>query len=419
MRQIAAAVREAPAPDARTRSDALLDGMAVLYTDGYAAAAPILHRALHLFASDELTLDEGLRGGWLAAVAAADLWDDVRWDVLSRRHLDAVRAAGALSVIPLALNSRIIFDVFSGDVTEAAALVSESRWIAEATAGQNTLTPYGDVCLAALRGREEQAEPLIQESLDDAFSRGQGVGVTTMYWARALLCNGLARYGDALDAAQRATADPLELGAPKLALPELVEAGVHSGELAVAAAALEKLSDLARASGTEYALGVEAAAGALVSEGGRAEDLYREAIERLRRTRIRIGLARAQLRYGEWLRREGSRVDARTQQLTAHQALTAAGAEAFAERARRELLATGETVRKRTVETFAELTAQEAHIAKLAAAGHTNPEIAATLYLSPRTVEWHLRKVFAKVGVSTRRQLRGSLLDAGHKSSPA
>ncbi|MDQ1657350.1 MAG: hypothetical protein QOD41_2433, partial [Cryptosporangiaceae bacterium] len=419
MRQIAAAVREAPAPDARTRSDALLDGMAVLYTDGYAAAAPILHRALHLFASDELTLDEGLRGGWLAAVAAADLWDDVRWDVLSRRHLDAVRAAGALSVIPLALNSRIIFDVFSGDVTEAAALVSESRWIAEATAGQNTLTPYGDVCLAALRGREEQAEPLIQESLDDAFSRGQGVGVTTMYWARALLCNGLARYGDALDAAQRATADPLELGAPKLALPELVEAGVHSGELAVAAAALEKLSDLARASGTEYALGVEAAAGALVSEGGRAEDLYREAIERLRRTRIRIGLARAQLRYGEWLRREGRRVDARTQLRTAHQALTAVGAEAFAERARRELLATGETVRKRTVETFAELTAQEAHIAKLAAAGHTNPEIAATLYLSPRTVEWHLRKVFAKVGVSTRRQLRGSLLDAGHKSSPA
>jgi DNA-binding CsgD family transcriptional regulator len=192
---------------------------------------------------------------------------------------------------------------------------------------------------------------------------------------------------------------------------------VRSGQTGVAAAALERLCDMTRASGTEYALAVEAASRALVYEGSAAEDLYREAIERLGRTGIRVGLARAQLRYGEWLRREGRRVDARTQLRTAHEALAAMGAGAFAERARRELLATGETVRKRTVETYEELTAQEAHIAKLAGEGLTNPEIAAALYISPRTVEWHLRKIFGKVGVSTRRQLRGYLLDAEPKAT--
>jgi DNA-binding CsgD family transcriptional regulator len=317
--------------------------------------------------------------------------------------------------MPVALNTRIIFDLFSGDVTAAASLARESRWIAVVTRGENTLTPYGEVCLAALRGHEESAEPLIQDSLNDSIARGQGVGVNLMHWARALLCNGLARYDDALDAARQATVDPLELGPTKLALPELVEAGVRSGQNGVAAAALERLCDMTRASGSEYALAVEAASRAIVYEGGAAEDLYREAIERLGRTGIRVGLARAQLRYGEWLRREGRRVDARTQLRTAYEALTAMGVGAFAERARRELLATGETVRKRTVETYEKLTAQEAHIAKLAGEGLTNPEIAAALYISPRTVEWHLRKIFGKVGVSTRRQLRGYLLDAEPK----
>jgi DNA-binding CsgD family transcriptional regulator len=412
LREVAEAVRGAPPPGAATRTDLLLNAVAVLYTDGYATAAPLLHRTVAVFGAGDLTMDEAVRGVWLAAVAAMDLWDDEHWDVLSRRHLDAVRAAGALSVIPLALNSRIIFDLFNGDVAEAASLVRESRWIAEVSGGENTLTPYGEVCLAALRGREEHAGPLIQGGLDDCVARGQGIGVTMMYWARALLGNGLARYHDALQAARQATAQPLELGLTKLALPEVVEAGVHSGQTAVATAAFEQLSDMTRASGTEYALAVEAAARALVSEGATAEDLYREAIERFGRTRIRVGLARAQLRYGEWLRRAGRRVDARTQLRTAHQTLTALGVEAFAERARRELLATGETARKRTVATHDELTAQEAHIAKLAGEGLTNSEIAAALYISPRTVEWHLRKVFAKVGVRTRRQLRGSLLMA-------
>jgi ATP/maltotriose-dependent transcriptional regulator MalT len=227
-----------------------------------------------------------------------------------------------------------------------------------------------------------------------------------MYSARAVLYNGLGRYEDALAAAQEATTDPLELGPTKWALAELVEAGARSGHIDVAAGAFEQLSAMTRASCTNLALGIEAARHALLREHDNAEELYREALERLRHTRIRVEFARAQLLYGEWLRRQGRRVDARAQLRMAYEALAAMGVEAFADRARHELLATGETVRKRTVETHGELTAQEAHIARLAAEGLTNPEIAAALYLSPRTVEWHLRKIFTKLGVSTRRQLR-------------
>jgi len=190
------------------------------------------------------------------------------------------------------------------------------------------------------------------------------------------------------------------------ALAEVVEAGVRSGDVGAAEAGFVQLSAMTCASGTNLALGSEAAKGALLRDGETAEGLYQEAIERLRRTRMRFELARTQLLYGEWLRREGRRVDARTQLRTAYEALTAMGVEAFADRARRELGATGETVRKRTVETQSQLTEQEAHIARLAAEGHTNPEIAAALYISPRTVEWHLRKVFMKLGVTSRRQLR-------------
>jgi DNA-binding CsgD family transcriptional regulator len=412
MRQVAQAVRAAPRPEPPSRADLLLDGVSRLYTDGYAGAAPILHRAVAVFGSADLTMDEALRGAWLAAIAAIDLWDDGNWDVLSRRHLDAVRAVGALSAIPLALHTRIIYDLVSGDMAGAAALVRESRWIAEVTGGENTLTPYGEVCLAALRGDEQQAEPWIQDRLNECVARGQGVGMTMMYWARALLCNGLARYDDALEAARQATVDPLELGPTKLALPEVVEAGVRSGRIEAAEAALDQLTVMTRASGTGYALAVEAGARALLADGDAADELYREEIERLGRTKIRVGLARAQLRYGEWLRRGGRRVDARIQLRSAYESLSALGVDAFAERARRELLATGETVRKRTAPADDELTAREAHIAGLAGQGFTNSEIAAALYISPRTVEWHLRKIFSKVGVSTRRQLRGSPAEA-------
>jgi DNA-binding CsgD family transcriptional regulator len=406
MRRVAEAVREMPAPRAPGKADLLLEGMAVLYTDGYAASAPLLHRAVQTFGREDLTLDEALHSAWVAAVAAVDLWDDVHWDILSQRHLDVVRQAGALSLLPLALASRAIFDIHSGNLAAAAALVAESHWVAEVTGGENTLTPIPEAWLAAMRGHEKHAEQLIQDTLNAATALGQGVALNMMYSARAALCNGLGRYEDALAAAREAATDPLELGPTKWALAELVEAGVRSGNTGAAAGAFGQLSVMTRASGTDLALGIEAARGALLRDDDTAERLYREAIERLGRTRIRVELARAQLLYGEWLRREGRRADARAQLRTAHEALTAMGVEAFADRARHELAATGETVRKRTVETRGELTSQEAHIARLAAEGLTSPEIAAALYLSPRTVEWHLRKIFTKLGVSTRRQLR-------------
>ena len=310
-------------------------------------------------------------------------------------------------MLPLALASRAIFDIHSGNLAAASSLVAESQWVAEVTGGENTLTPIPEAWLAAMRGHEKRAEQLIQDTLNAATALGQGVALNMMYSARAVLCNGLGRYEDALAAAREAATDPLELGPTKWALAELVEAGVRSGHTDVAAGAFEQLSAMTRASGTELALGIEAARRALLRDDA-AEELYLEALERLRHTRIRVEFARAQLLYGEWLRRHGRRVDARTQLRTAHEALIAMGVEAFADRARRELAATGETLRKRTVETPGELTAQEAHIARLAEEGLTSREIAAALYLSPRTVEWHLAKIFTKLGVSTRRQLRRS-----------
>jgi len=406
MKQVAAAVREAPPPDATNRADLLLDGLAVLYTEGYAASAPLLHRAMRAFGDGDLTFEEAVRAAWTAAVVAVDLWDDEHWDVLTRRYLDMVRQAGALSVLPLALASRAVFETYSGDLAASAALVAESPWVAEVTGGENVLTPMPEACLAAMRGDEKPAELLIQDTMIAATDRGQGVGVNMMHAARALLCNGLGRYEDALAAAQEGADDPLELGPPNWALAELVEAGARSGNHDVATAAFEQLSAMAGASGTDFALGIEASRGALLRDDATAERLHREAIERLGRTRIRVELARAQLLYGEWLRRQGLRVDARSQLRTAYEALAAMGVGAFAERARRELAATGESVRKRTFETESELTPQESHIARLAAEGLTNPEIAAALYVSPRTVEWHLRKIFTKLGVTTRRQLR-------------
>jgi ATP/maltotriose-dependent transcriptional regulator MalT len=334
------------------------------------------------------------------------LWDCEYWDVLSQRHLDFVRKAGALSLLPLALASRAIFDVHSGDLAAAASLVAESRWVAEVTGGENVLTPIPAAWLAAMQGDEKPAERLIRDTLKEAAALGQGVGLNMMLSARAVLCNGLGRYEDALVAAREAATEPLELGPTKWALAELVEAGVRSGNTEVAASAFEQLSTMARASGTDLALGIEAAGRALLTEDDTAQELYREAIERLRRTRIRVQLARTQLLYGEWLRRRGRRIDARSQLRTAYEALTAMGLEAFAERARRELLATGETVRKRTVETRSMLTAQEARISGLVAEGLTNSEIGSALYISPRTVEWHLRQIFTKLGIATRRQLR-------------
>jgi ATP/maltotriose-dependent transcriptional regulator MalT len=309
----------------------------------------------------------------------------------------------------MALTSRVFVELFIGDLAAAASLVQEIRTGSEATTGR--AAPYGEIGLLALRGDPQTAEPLLDECLDDARARGEGFGVNTVHWARAVLCNGLGRYHDALRAAREAAADPLELGPPKWALAELVEAAVRTGDARAAAPALEELSAMARASGTDWALGVEAGRRALLDEGRRAEDLYRESVDRLTGTRLRVELARVQLLYGEWLRREGRRIDARAQLRTAHESLTAMGVQAFAMRARHELMATGETARRRIADVALDLTAQEEHIARLAAQGLTNPQIGATLFISPKTVEWHLRKIFSKLGIVSRRELRRSLPD--------
>jgi DNA-binding CsgD family transcriptional regulator len=259
---------------------------------------------------------------------------------------------------------------------------------------------------------------LIDATMSDTARRGEGIGVTMTHWANALLCNGLGQYEDALAAAQAAARHQEELTAPRWGLAELVEAAARSGAPELASDALERLSETTRASGTDWALGVEARSRALLSEGDAAEQLYREAIERLARTRVRVELTRAQLLYGEWLRREQRRGDGSEQLRAAHDTFTQIGAEAFAERARRELLASGETVRKRSVETLDELTGQEAQIARLAGDGQTNPEIGAQLFISPRTVEYHLHKVFAKLGISSRKELREALTGPGRLTAP-
>jgi DNA-binding CsgD family transcriptional regulator len=408
--EVSRAARLAPGLSAPPRApDLLLDGLALLVTEGRVAGTPLLKQSLSAFRSQDISTEEGLRWLWLAGRVADDLWDDESWEVLCTRHVELARQAGALTVLPIALRSRIFVHVFAGELDEGAALMQEVRAVTEVTGTQ--LAAYGAVALAAWGGREAEAAELIKATIDDVTSRGEGMGLSISYHARALLYNGLGRYAEARSAAEQA-GEHADLGIFAWALAELIEAASRSGGPEVAAAALERLAETTRPAGTEWALGIEARSRALLSEDDAAEGLYREAIERLGRTRIRVELARARLLYGEWLRRRGRRVDARQQLRTAHEMCTAMGVEAFAERARRELLATGETVRANRAETREELTAQEAQIARLAGEGKTNPEIGAELFISPRTVEWHLRKVYPKLSISSRRQLQEALADA-------
>jgi DNA-binding CsgD family transcriptional regulator len=308
--------------------------------------------------------------------------------------------------MPIALTERSGVELLSGNLAGAMSMVTEAAAVIAAT--DSDISPYGAVWMATWRGRETQAGTLVDAGRPDVVRRGEGLWLISTDWATANLLNGRGRYEEALAAAQRATEQPYRLGLSNgWVAHELIEAAARSGRLELATEALARLSEVAQASGTDRALGVEARCRALLSEGDVAERLYREAVERLSRTRIRVALARAHLLYGEWLRRAGRRLDAREQLRTAHLMFTEIGMEAFAERTRRELLATGETARKRTVETVDELTAQETQIAQLTRNGLSNAEIAAELFISPRTVEWHLRKVFTKLGISSRRQLRG------------
>jgi DNA-binding CsgD family transcriptional regulator/tetratricopeptide (TPR) repeat protein len=414
--EVARAARMAPAPLAPARApDLLLDGLALLVTEGYAAGTPALRRALLTFRSQDISAEEGLSWLWLAGRAAMAVWDDETWHILASRHVKLARNAGALSELQLAVRSRILLHAHAGELEEGAALIAEAQAVADATGSQ--LGPYGALGVAAFRGREAEATELIQATMDGVTSRGEGRGVTSQY-AAALLYNGLGHYDKALAAAEL-VCEYDDLGVLGWSLAELVEAAVRSSQPARAFDALQRLSETTRASGTDWALGTEARSRALLSEGQTAENCYREAIERLGRTRMRPAVARTHLLYGEWLRRENRRRDARAELRTAHGLFTTMGIEAFADRARRELLATGDTVRKQTVETVSELTAQEAHIARLAADGRTNVEIGTQLFLSTRTVEWHLSKVYTKLGVGSRRELRRALASLGQADPQA
>jgi DNA-binding CsgD family transcriptional regulator len=400
---IAAAARSAPAAPRPSAPDDLLDGLATIVTEGYAQGAPALKRAVRAFRDGDLEDADAIRWLWLATHAAHDLWDDESWHELTVRQLRIARTSGALAVLPVCLSARVGLQLQAGALMEAARLVEELEAVVAAIGSR--LPRYGAIALAAWQGRAGDAEAMIGDALEGVAERGEGMGLSLIRNAEAVLYNGRGQYEKAAEAGADAVAHPAELGFATLALPELVVAASRSGKPGLAAQAIRRLSETTRASATEWALGIEAQSRALLSGREDAEAHYLEAIERLGRTRVRLPLARAHLLYGEWLRREHRRVDARQQLRTAHDRLSAMGAQAFAERARLELLATGETARKRTIDTRDDLTAQEDRIARLARDGLSNPEIGAQLFISSRTVEYHLRKVFAKLRIRSRVEL--------------
>jgi DNA-binding CsgD family transcriptional regulator len=390
-------------------ADLLLEGFALLVTEGPAAAAPVLRQATKAFAAADIPTEESLRWGWLARVADKTLWDDEGRGITARQ-VQLARDTGALDQLPISLNMMAMDAVWSGDLAIAAELTAEVGTVCEATGTR--LAPYPGMMLASFRGREVEAAPLIQAAIDQATAGGEGAAVTTANWVAAVLYNGLGRYADAL-AAARLASEHKHIYASSWAWPELVEAAVRTGDMALAGETLDRLTETTRAGGTDLGLGIEARSRALLSEGGATEDLYREAISRLGRTRRRPDLARARLLYGEWLRRERRRGEAREQLRTACQMFGEMGMEGFAERARRELAAAGETIANRIAEpartspgrASEPLTAQEAQVARLARDGLSNPQIAARLFISTRTVQYHLGKVFAKLGINSRGQL--------------
>jgi DNA-binding CsgD family transcriptional regulator/tetratricopeptide (TPR) repeat protein len=417
MRQVAEAIQAAPASRPACAAGLLLDGLAALVADGHSVGAPMLGRAVRAFRDEAVPVQEALRWLPFACRMSAAVWDDESWHALSARLIELARQAGALTTLPDALHDGTALRLAIGQTAMATAMAREAETIAQATG--NPLRPYGAVLVAAWRGQEAEAYRLVAVGTTDPAAGGDGQRLTATAWATAVLSNGLGHYDQALTAAKQASDDPDELGLATWALAELIEAAARTGAPERASGAFRRLAEVTSAAATDWALGIQARSRALLSGDEHAERLYLEAIERLGRTRIRAELARAHLLYGEWLRRQGRRRDAREQLRTAHQMLDTMGMAGFAERARKELAATGETARKRTIGTVAELTAQEAQIAGLARNGHSNTEISTQLFLSPRTVEWHLRKIFSKLGVSSRKELRAALPDPGLISVPA
>ena len=402
--EVSRAARSAPASTHPSQPfDLLLDGLALLITEGRAAAAMALRRASDAFAAAQIPAENSFRWTALPPIPSYVLWDDESWHAINARQLELAREAGALARLPMGLITGAVIDAWSGEFAKAAEATAEADAIVEATGTR--LAPYAAMLLAALQGREADASALLESAINDAAAVGQGFAVQWGEFVKAILFNGLGRYGEAVVAARRASDDTPELFISSWALAELIEAASRSGKPGDAASALERLTQDTTVAGTDWGLGIAARSKALLTDGDAAEPLYREAIERLGRTRLAPELARAHLLYGEWLRRERRRLDARHELRTAHELFSDLGVEAFAERARLELQATGERARQRTVDTLDQLTPQETQVARLAAEGHTNREIAARLFITASTVEYHLRKAFRKLDVESRTQL--------------
>jgi DNA-binding CsgD family transcriptional regulator len=406
IRELAEAARTAPpAPRPPRVIDLLLDGYVARYTDGYAASLAPFRDSLRATEAERESADALVEWVWFPAFVAREIWDDDGWDRLTANVVELARQAGALNTLPTALDQRASVEVRKGRFDAASALLDEAETILSATG--TPLILHASCELAAWRGREAPALDLIDavEQLWTAFGVGAAIG--TAEGSKAIMYNGLGRYQDAFAAASAATAFD-DFGLCGSSLVELVEAAVRTGDHAAATAALPRLAEPALAAGSDWSLGRLARARALRAGGDDADKLHREAIERLERSWV-VECCRAHLLYGEWLRREKRPRDAREHLRSAYETFAEIGAEAFAERARRELAATGETVRRRTVESREVLTPQETQIARLAGEGRTNPEIGSQLYISPRTVEYHLSKVFTKLGLSSRRELRTAL----------
>ena len=381
----------------------MLDAAALLIDAGWATGAVAVKRALAAFRTAPESREFELHWLFLAGRLSMWVWDEEMLDALTDRALARVRDEGVLALLPFAAAARNAWDLFAGDLSASSAHVLEQDTIHEMIGGARS--PGSRIALAAFRGREAEVAQLDEATTGDAVARGDGMWITLVHWSTAVLCNGLGRYDKALEAARLGAAYSPDMHVSNWALSELVEAAARCGQPEAATDALGRLAEMARACGTNWVLGVEARARALVADPSDADELYRQAIEGLGRTRLRTELARAHLLYGEWLRRDRRRIEAREQLRRAQDMFNSIGMEAFAARAGRELLATGETARKRTDETRDHLTAQETQIAQLARDGLSNAEIGARLFISPRTVEYHLHKVFTKLGITSREHL--------------
>jgi len=405
--EVTAAARAAARPPRGelATADLLLDAFVAL-VDDYATAVPSCRTAVDRLSGREASAQDRLRWLFQGCVIALEIWDDEGAFRLARSSVDSARTTGTLSELALGLSALAPVLVFCGDLAAAAATVGESASVEQATGIR--AAPYGALMVSAWRGRKRETLDLVETTEREAGERGEGIGLAISAYARAVLCNGLAQYDDAL-AAATTTTEHREIVAENWGLGELLEAAARCGRTDLGMMVLDRLIAKAHATGTHWARGIEARGRALLAQDADAERWYRLSVDHLAQTLVRSELARTRLLYGEWLRRQGRRRDARAELTTAHEQFVRMGMEAFAQRAESELVGTGEKRRTKTAETSDELTAQERQIAELARDGLSNPQIGARMFLSSRTVEWHLRHVYSKLGIRSRRELRGAL----------